>query len=86
MQVERFSSKVLSAACITGESKEDIKLGVEQGHYQLVYFTLETLLTKRRWRNLLSSDPYSTRLKGFVVDEAHCVKKWYDVVRLFVGI
>ena len=76
IQVEKFNSKGLSAAMVTGESKEDTKRGVEEGHYQIVLFTPETLINNRRWRNLLRSDLYAERLKGFVIDEAHCVKKW----------
>ena len=61
---------------VTGESKEDTKRGVEEGNFQIVFFTLETLINNRRWRNLLSKDLYADRLKGFVIDEAHCVEKW----------
>ena len=46
------------------------------GVYQLVFFTPELLVTKTRWQELLKSDVYSSRIKAFVVDEAHCVKKW----------
>ena len=77
LQVERFNTKGVCAVCVTGESNEDTTIRVEQEEFQVVYFTPETLITKRCWRNLLTNDLYSSRLKGFVVDEAHCVKKWY---------
>lgn len=47
------------------------------GEYQLVFFTPELLITKPRWRELLSGDIYKSRIRAFIVDEAHCVKKWY---------
>ena len=53
-----------------------MKEGVKLGHYQLVYFTPELLLDNKHWRRLLCSELYTNLLKGFVVDEAHCVKKW----------
>ena len=53
-----------------------MKQGVHKGMYRLVFFTPELLITNRRWRKVLSSDVYNDRLKAFVVDEAHCVKKW----------
>ena len=50
---------------------------VSQGNFQLVFFTPEMLIGSKRWRNMLTGDLYSERLKAFVIDEAHCVKKWY---------
>ena len=47
------------------------------GHYQLVYFTPEILINNKKWRKMFETDVYQERLKGFIVDEAHCVKKWY---------
>ena len=52
---------------------------VSQGNFQLVFFTPEMLIGSKRWRNMLTGDLYSKRLKAFVIDEAHCVKKWYVV-------
>ncbi len=46
------------------------------GHYQLVFFTPELIIDTKKWRKMLSSTIYSERLRGFVVDEAHCVAKW----------
>ena len=31
----------------------------------------------RKWRDLFHSKPYMSRVRAFVVDEAHTVKKWY---------
>ena len=46
------------------------------GKYQLVYMSLEALLTNEHWRDMLLSPVYRDNLVGLVVDEAHCVKKW----------
>lgn len=53
-----------------------MKQGVHEGRYRLVFFTPELLITSTRWRKVLTSEIYSARLKAFVIDEAHCVKKW----------
>ena len=77
VQVSSFSSKGLSAAYISGEpSSERMKEGVSRGAYQLVFFTPELIVTNKRWRKVLEGDVYADRLKAFVIDEAHCVKKW----------
>ena len=49
---------------------------MKRGDFRLVYFTPELLLAKKTWRNLLRKENYAKRLKAFIVDEAHCVKKW----------
>lgn len=64
-------------AYVTGEAgNEEMKRGVCEGKYQLVFFTPELLLDCKKWRRVISSDVYSTKLKGFVIDEAHCIAKW----------
>ena len=64
-------------AYVTGEDgNEEMKKGMHAGRYQLVFFTPELLIDSKRWRKMLSSAIYSRRLRGFVVDEAHCVAKW----------
>lgn len=74
--MQTWSKRGLSAACITGESTNIVKAGVVAGEYQLVFFTPELLVTKTQWRELISGDVYKSRIKAFIVDEAHCVKKW----------
>ncbi len=50
------------------------------GKYQLVFFTPEMIISKKHWRRLLGGDVYANRLKALIIDEAHCVKKWYHYV------
>ena len=74
-KVQIWSKRGLSVAAITRDSPSSVKEGVMAGCYQLVFFTPELLIKKAQWRELLS-DAYAARICAFVVDEAHCVKKW----------
>ena len=49
---------------------------------QLVHFTPEALLENRKWRTLLQSVEYSTRVKVLVIDEAHTIKKVYVYISI----
>ena len=75
-QVATLSAKGLSVGCVTRESSNAEKAMALSGQYQLVLFSPEALLTVRRWREMLQSEVYKSRIVAFVVDEAHCVKKW----------
>lgn len=75
-QVAALSSRGLAVWCVTRESSDEEKAKVRSGGYQLVLFSPEALLGVRQWRELLQSETYSSRIVAFVVDEAHCVKKW----------
>ena len=54
-------------------SMQDVLLG----HFSLVYISPEQLLGCGKWREMLRSDICQKMMVGFIVDEAHCVKKWY---------
>ena len=41
------------------------------------FISPEALFLTTEWRRILSGDLCGRNLVGFVVDEAHCVKKWY---------
>ena len=49
-----------------------------------MFFTPELLVGNRRWLKVLSSDAYHSRLRGFIIDEAHTVKKINGTVKLHV--
>ena len=75
MPVSSFSSKRLSAAYVSGEMTDSVvKGGVARGDYPLVFFTPENDHHNKRGRKVIEDD--AERLKAFVIDEAHCVKKW----------
>ncbi len=60
------------------EDQVDDKLveEIHEGQYQVVFFSPESLLTEETWRDMLQSEVYQENTVGFIVDEAHCVKKW----------
>ena len=72
-QVKTYREKGISAAFV--HSSAEIG-SIEEGLCQLVFFSPESLLCKRRWRELLRSPVYRSNLVGVVIDEAHCVEKW----------
>lgn len=63
-------------ASINSNSTSAVKAGVIKAEYSLVFITPELLLASK-WREILHSTNYTRRVKAFVVDEAHTVKKWY---------
>lgn len=75
--MKKFSSKGILTALVTGESDDkEVKKGIHAGKYDIVFFTPELLIGSKRWRIALTSEIYRHRLRGLVIDEAHCVKKW----------
>lgn len=53
---------------------------------QLVFISPEALVGNRRWRDMLRSKAYQDNLVAFVIDEAHCVKKWQVTSLVFLFI
>ena len=76
-QVSSFTNKKLSAVYVGEASNNDDKIAqIHDGNFQVVLFSPELLLTDETWRDVLQSPVYKEHLVGFIVDEAHCVKKW----------
>lgn len=42
-----------------------------------MFISPEALFLATEWRRMIAGDLYGKNLMEFVVDEAHCVKKWY---------
>ena len=79
-QVAHCTSRGLTAGFISSDSSDSMKKEILEGKCQVVFISPESLFTGRRWRDMLREEPYVSNLVGFVVNEAHCVKKWYDHV------
>ena len=76
-QTRDFNGRGLPSTYITSEISLEEELAVLQGEFSLVYISPEQLLARGKWREMLRSDVYREKMVGFIVDEAHCVKKWY---------
>lgn len=80
-QVAKFRERGVEAAFVgEAQSDEDVSRGVRNGDYQLVYISPENLLRNVYFRDMLRIPIYQENLVAFIVDEAHCVKKWYAIV------
>ena len=75
-QVAFLSEKGIKAIkCIDCEDESN-KISIGEGSYQLVFTSPEVLFNKN-WCDVFHSEILCQRLVGFIVDEAHCVVKWY---------
>ena len=78
-QVQSFRKRGVSAVYVSSDGDpecEDMKTGVLEGRYQLVFISPEQLIENRRFRCMCKSEVYQDKLTALVIDEAHCVKKW----------
>uniref|UniRef100_A0A1X7SKC7 Helicase ATP-binding domain-containing protein n=1 Tax=Amphimedon queenslandica TaxID=400682 RepID=A0A1X7SKC7_AMPQE len=73
-QVKSLSSRNLSVGYLDSESSKEMEHNVCRGQYSIVFLSPELLVQK--WRNLLLTSTYKSRLVGLIIDEAHCVVKW----------
>ena len=75
-QVSDLGSKQISAIQVTSSMDEVVESEIIGGQFSIIYISPELLLRKAKWREMLRSALFQERLVGFIVDEAHCVKKW----------
>jgi ATP-dependent DNA helicase RecQ len=75
-QVNILHDMGVTAAISTNKGDvESSKMTVVKGRHQLILTNPETLFDKE-WRDIWRSPSLIERMVAFVVDEAHCVKKW----------
>ena len=74
-QYQRFK-KCLSVAVISTDIEHVTLERVLNGEIALIYISPESLLANVKYREMLRSPVYQSNLVGFVVDEAHTVKRW----------
>ena len=76
-QVAQCCSRGITAGFVSSDPSDySMKKQIQEGNCQVVFISPESLFTGRRWREMLREAPYLSNLVGFIVDEAHCVKKW----------
>ena len=76
-----FTEKGISAGFVSDKEStgKETRRKILRGEYQLMFISPESLFVGTEWRRMLSSNRYRNHLVGFMVDEAHCVKKWYVI-------
>ena len=57
--------------------EQDIKTNTSQGRFQVIYTSPEILLASKEWSDVFQSPVLRQHLVGVIIDEAHCIKKWY---------
>lgn len=76
-QVRFLTERGLSAACVSSDAKP--MQAVKEGRFQVVFLSPELLLSKRKCKSMLTTEVYRSNLVAVAIDEAHCVKKWYEL-------
>ena len=85
-QCTSFAQKGITAGHVSDKEATDreTRRRIQRGECQLVFISPEALFLTMEWRRMLTTDRYLKHLVGFVVDEAHCVKKWYVCIINFI--
>ena len=81
-QVDSFAKRGVSSAYVSSEQEKqcvEMREKVIEGKYQLVYISPEQLIGNPKYRSMCQSEVYVENLVALVIDEAHCVKKWYVI-------
>lgn len=80
-QVASITAMGMSAVYVTDKqtTASPAKTLLQDGSYQIIFISPEALLSGTEWKRLLCTDVYRESLAAFIIDEAHCIKKWYDV-------
>ena len=77
-QVAKFSSRGMKCASLHGDGHTMMQ-GILHDEYQLVFISRESMLRDLILREMFRSEVYQKNLVALVVDEAHCVDKWYAI-------
>ena len=77
-QVAMLSSRGMKCASLHGDG-HTVMQSILHDEYQLVFISRESMLRDLIWREMFSSEVYQKNLVALVVNEAHCVDKWYAI-------
>ena len=74
-QVENLQKLGIPAVSLS-DVKDGEARAIKEGRFKAVYGTPEVWLKVERWRKMLSSEMYSSKVCAIAVDEAHVIKQW----------
>ena len=77
-QCKKLVELGFSATYIGKDHTEDEK--IINCDYDFLYGSPEQLVGDMKWREMLKSEVYQSKLREIVVDEAHTVVQWYDII------
>ena len=75
-QVAFTTAMGITATYISDKDDVGRKQAIKNGEFQIIFISPEALILLK-WRNILSTRVYRDNFVAFVVDEAHCIQKWY---------
>ena len=73
-QISILRTRNTSAASMTNNQQSKLSSIFEEN--KIVFTSPEILLRDEEWRDILLCDVFQKNIIAFIVDEAHCVKKW----------
>ena len=76
-------ASIITSTNSTSVTKENISTSKSLATDSLFFCAPEALVTSK-WRDILGSS-FSDRIVAVVVDEAHCVSKWYVLLERFLS-
>ena len=78
-KVRSLESTVITAVAIHQQTEKANQIldDIENGFYSLVYTSPESMLSKVKLRQLLSSSSFQNHCIGVAVDEAHVMAEWF---------
>ena len=78
-QTAKFSALGINAEFVReGQTDPTARHRVVNGQVQLVFISPENLMCNSQYRGMLRTPCYKSNLVAVAVDEAHCVKVWYE--------
>ncbi len=76
-QVSHLQSLGLNAVAVTEDADDElIDLIKEFCSPNFIYISPESMLSIKKWRDILQSENFKEHCIGVVFDEAHCISHW----------
>ena len=77
-----FKPRGLSVGVLVVDNRNELA----GGKFQLVFSSPEMLFMGQRWRAMLTSETYLSRIQALIIDEAHTCKQWYAQFHAYTAV